>query len=141
MIAPRVASNKTSTHVGLHYRMVNKILMRIAVPGHSLSRPAVLFSLLLFCTLWLIASKYYLSQRLHLEIIKERGWLIVATRNGPTTYYQGSSGPAGLEYDLAHSFADELGVELEIVVANSVAELNRLLLEGEVDLVASGSEL
>jgi membrane-bound lytic murein transglycosylase F len=109
------------------------------------SKKRLLFSLLLFFTLWLIASKYYLNPgkyylnpRLHLEIIVERGWLVVATRNSPTTYYQGRNGPAGLEYDLAHAFANELGVELQIVVANSVAELNRLLLQGEVDLVASG---
>jgi len=34
------------------------------------------------------------------------------TRNGPTTYYEGADGPAGLEYDLAKMFADQLGVKL-----------------------------
>ena len=128
----------SSNHVKFRHRMIKITPIRFAVPGHSSSRLGVLISLLLFFSLWLIASKYHPNQQLHLEIIKERGWLIVATRNGPTTYYHGSTGPAGLEYDLARSFADELGVELEIVVANSIAELNRLLLAGEVDLVASG---
>ncbi len=118
--------------------MTKKILIRIAKHRHWLSRRRVLFSLLLLGALCLAAVEYYLEQQFHLEIIKERGRLIVATRYGPTTYYLGESGPAGLEYDLAHSFADELGVELEIVVANSVAELNRLLLLGKADLVASG---
>lgn len=56
--------------------------------------------------------------------------LRVATFNSPTTYYEGPAGPTGFEYDLARSLSRELGVELEIVVVQSQAEI--------IDLVRSG---
>ena len=43
--------------------------------------------------------------------IKADGQLVVITRNSPTTYYEEADGPAGLEYEMAKMFADELGVE------------------------------
>lgn len=70
--------------------------------------------------------------------ILDRGVLRVATLNSPTTYYQGREGPAGVEYDLAAAFADDLGVEVEMVVKDTIAEVLVAADEGDVDLAAAG---
>ena len=58
-----------------------------------------------------------------LKRVIESGELRVLTRNSPTTYYEDADGPAGLEYDLAKMFADQLGVKLTLVVPSSFSEL------------------
>jgi membrane-bound lytic murein transglycosylase F len=73
-----------------------------------------------------------------LEHVKERGKLIVVTRNAATTYYEGPEGPTGLEYELLKGFADELGVELQLVVAPNPQTILSLLAEGAADLGAAG---
>lgn len=50
-----------------------------------------------------------------LEEVKAKGKLVVVSRNGPTTYYEGAGGYTGFEYALSKAFAKSLGVELEIV--------------------------
>jgi membrane-bound lytic murein transglycosylase F len=59
-----------------------------------------------------------------LEQIQSSGKLTIISRNGPTTYYEGTDGLTGFEYQLAKNFAKRLGVELEIVEEE---DLNRLL--------------
>ncbi|WP_121495435.1 membrane-bound lytic murein transglycosylase MltF [Teredinibacter purpureus] len=49
-----------------------------------------------------------------LEKIKATGKLVVISRNGPTTYYEGPNGFTGFEYNIAKKFAQHLGVTLEI---------------------------
>lgn len=73
-----------------------------------------------------------------LQQVLERGKLIVVTRNAATTYYEGADGPTGLEYDLLKGFADELGVELQLVVSPNLATILTTLAEGKVDLAAAG---
>ncbi|GLS27560.1 membrane-bound lytic murein transglycosylase MltF [Marinibactrum halimedae] len=58
-----------------------------------------------------------------LENVYEQGDLVVLSRNGPTTYYEGPYGTTGLEYDLASAFAQELGVELIIKEEENLDEL------------------
>lgn len=65
--------------------------------------------------------------------------LRVATFNSPTTYYEGPAGPTGFEYDLARGFAHELGVELEIVVAQNPSEIINLVRAGRAHLGAGMS--
>ena len=77
----------------------------------------------------------YVSQ---LEQIKDDGQLIVITRNSPTTYYEGPDGPAGLEYELAKMFADELGVELVLLVPDSLNDLLRQIEAGDAHIAAAG---
>lgn len=98
---------------------------------------SVIFLGLLFTGVWLLRDAIDLDNT-QLAQIRDRGVLVVATRNGPTSYYQASSGPAGMEFDMAVAFAEKLGVELDIVLADKISELNQLLLDGEVDIVASG---
>ncbi|SMF57949.1 membrane-bound lytic murein transglycosylase F [Alteromonadaceae bacterium Bs31] len=49
-----------------------------------------------------------------LESIQNSGKLVVISRNGPTTYYEGPSGTTGFEYQIARKFAKFLGVKLEV---------------------------
>ncbi|MGD8742158.1 MAG: membrane-bound lytic murein transglycosylase MltF [Granulosicoccaceae bacterium] len=74
----------------------------------------------------------------HLDRVKKSGVLVVATRNSPTTYYEGPDGPAGFEYDLARRFADELGVELKILTPSNLSDILALVNRGEVDFAAAG---
>lgn len=62
--------------------------------------------------------------------VQTLGTLRVATINSASTYYLGKNGPTGFEYDLAHRFADALGVKLQMLVLP-----NR---RAVVDAIASG---
>ena len=70
--------------------------------------------------------------------IKDDGTLIVVTRNSATTYYEGTFGPTGLEYDLANLFAEHLGVKLKLVVEDNYSRMFAQLNEGKVDIAAAG---
>src|SRR5690625_2271189 len=48
------------------------------------------------------------------EKIRQRGSLVMLTINGASTWYMGSEGEAGFEYELAREFSRYLGLPLEI---------------------------
>lgn len=73
-----------------------------------------------------------------LKAIRDAGELIVLTYHSPTTYYASPEGPAGFDYDLAQAFAENLGVELKLVVANSFADVLPRLAAGDADMAAAG---
>jgi len=74
-----------------------------------------------------------------LQRIQERGFVRVGTVNSPITYYLGPDYEAhGFEYELAQQFANELGVEVQMVVAATYTELFELLRRRRVDLLAAG---
>lgn len=73
-----------------------------------------------------------------LEQIKERGVLRVGTLNNQLSYYIGPDGPAGLDYELAREFANELGVQLEMKPAYRISSLYPALEQGEIDIIAAG---
>ena len=73
-----------------------------------------------------------------LEKIKHDGQLVVITRNSPTTYYEGADGPAGLEYNLAKMFADELGVNLTLLVPDSFDDLLNQISNNSIHIAAAG---
>jgi len=79
----------------------------------------------------------YLSQPTLLERIQASGELVVVTRIGPATYYRAQNGEAGLEYDLARLFAEELGVELRLVSAHSLTELFETVARRDAHLAAA----
>lgn len=58
-----------------------------------------------------------------LEQIQSSGKLTIISRNGPTTYYEGTDGLTGFEYSLANTFAKRLGVELEIVEQEDISRI------------------
>jgi membrane-bound lytic murein transglycosylase F len=71
-----------------------------------------------------------------LQRVQTLGTLRVATINSPTTYYVGTTGPVGFEYDLAREFAESLGLKLDILIAESESEALRLVLTGRAHLGA-----
>jgi membrane-bound lytic murein transglycosylase F len=73
-----------------------------------------------------------------LEQIQEQNELIVISRNGPTTFYEGTNGPTGFEYELTKLFADDLGVELSIVVPPNFNDILPLTALGDVHFAAAG---
>lgn len=73
-----------------------------------------------------------------LEQVQKHNELIVLTRNGQTTYYEGPDGPTGFEYELAKLFADYIGVELRIVVPQNFDDILPLVALGDGHLAAAG---
>jgi peptidoglycan lytic transglycosylase F len=71
------------------------------------------------------------------KIIKA-GQITVITRNTPHCYYLYRDEPMGFEYDLAQEFANYLGVELKIHVAESWEGMIPLLKEGAGGFIAAG---
>ena len=78
----------------------------------------------------------YVRQPTTLNLIKQKGELVVVTHISPTTFYEGPDGQTGFEYDLARQFADYLGVKLRIVVADNLNSVIPTLLDARADLAA-----
>ena len=73
-----------------------------------------------------------------LQQVLNSGELVIATRNSPTTYYEGPDGPTGFEYDLASLFAASLGVKLKVVVPDNINDIFRSVEKGKVHFAAAG---
>lgn len=73
-----------------------------------------------------------------LRAIQESGTLKVLTRNAPTTYYIERGTQKGLDYELARRFAEELGVELELIVIDDIGRILEALANGRGHLAAAG---
>ncbi len=73
-----------------------------------------------------------------LERVMTEKTLRVMTQNRPTTFFFGSHGAQGFEYDLAASFADHLGVALDLRTADTVEEIINAVAADEIDVGASG---
>ncbi len=102
-------------------------------PRHPFQRIIGAFAL---CTLslGLVSSKTPSA----LEKVLEQGQLTIISRNGPTTYYEGPNGLTGFEYSLAKSFADELGVALNIESEDNLGILIDSVGSDRGDVGASG---
>ena len=73
-----------------------------------------------------------------LDQVLQDNELIVITRYGPTTYYEGPDGPTGFEYELVKRFSEYLGVELHIVVPPNFNDILPLTALGDAHLAAAG---
>ena len=86
----------------------------------------ILFSVCFFVFGWLSHTAYKPIHRIEkpsvLDNIKKQKRLNVVLLNSPSTYYIGADSPKGFEYDLLSSYADSLGVELNITTANTTKE-------------------
>jgi len=105
----------------------------------SLCRPLFL-SLAVVIAIILFVFNYLpkLSSLSLLEQIKNKGQLVVVTRNSPTTYYESADGPTGLEFDMVKMFANELGVELTLVIPDSLNDLLNKLSTNAIHIAAAG---
>ncbi len=72
-----------------------------------------------------------------MERILKTGAIRVITRNNAHCYYRYRGQAMGFEYDLAHAFANRLGVRLEIRVADSWEGMIPSLQNGEADVIAA----
>lgn len=72
------------------------------------------------------------------EKIIERGKLIATTDYNSTNYFIYRGEPAGYEYEMLKAFAENIGVELELVVNNDFEDAYKDLEEGKVDVIAMG---
>ncbi|WP_417877680.1 membrane-bound lytic murein transglycosylase MltF [Vibrio sp.] len=96
-------------------------------------------SVLLFASVLLLsACQIESTPKSEFQKIQERGVLRVGTLNNQLSYYIGPDGPAGLDYELARKFAEELGVKLEIKPAFRQADLFPALKKGDIDIIATG---
>jgi len=73
-----------------------------------------------------------------LEQIKQKGELMVLTRNSATTYYEDRNGLAGFEYDLVQMFARELGVKARFIIPKQFSHTLPMLMREEAHMAASG---
>ncbi|MGC8121196.1 membrane-bound lytic murein transglycosylase MltF [Marinobacter sp. VGCF2001] len=62
-----------------------------------------------------------------LQEVKQEGVLHVITRVAPSIYYQAKDEQTGYDFELAQLFADELGVELRVRVAEDNSEILSVL--------------
>lgn len=92
----------------------------------------ILFSLYLTGCDRLFVNTNSLSQ------VLSSGVLRVGTTYGSTTYFLGSNGSEGFEYELAKGFADYLDVELEIYPYYNFNQIFPQLAQGHLDIVAAG---
>jgi len=73
-----------------------------------------------------------------IDNIIERGSLRAITTYSGTTYFLYRGRPMGFDYELLQMFADDLGVELEIVIARDENKLIEMLNSGKGDIIAYG---
>jgi hypothetical protein len=76
------------------------------------------------------------SDNFDLHEIQQYGELIMATVNGPQTYYDYHGHHLGTQFLICQRFADSLGVRLRVEVYRDSMELVKRFAEGEVDIVA-----
>ncbi len=73
-----------------------------------------------------------------LEQIRQKGELVVLTRNSATTYYEDRDGMAGFEHDLVQMFARELGVKVRFIVPKRFDHTLPMLMQEEAHIAAAG---
>ena len=71
-----------------------------------------------------------------LQSIKHRGKMRVITLYGPISYFNYKDNVLGYEYEFAKELCDELGVEMEVIVAPNLNTMVEALENGEADLIA-----
>lgn len=73
-----------------------------------------------------------------LQQIKDSGKLRALITYSGTSYFLYKGKPMGFEYELLQQFADDLGVDLELVISHNMDSLLPDLKAGKADLIAHG---
>ena len=96
---------------------MNKIFYAVGV---------LIFTTLIFSFGWISCASYSSGKKIKssllLSKIKKDKVLNVVLLNAPSTYYIGTEGKQGFEYDLLNSYANHLGVDLNITAAHTTSE-------------------
>jgi len=103
-------------------------------PGHPILSWAVTVTVLI-AVLFLTG---YIRQPTKLNLVKQKGELVIVTYLSPTTYYEGANGKTGFEYDLAQLFAKHLGVNLKVIVADNFTDIIPTLQNKQADIATAG---
>ncbi|MDQ1243785.1 MAG: rane-bound lytic murein transglycosylase [Campylobacterota bacterium] len=100
-----------------------------------------LFAIFFFTFGWITHSLYDDAKKVFkestLKKIKKGGVLNVVLLNSPSTYYIGSDGPKGFEYDLLDAYAKHLGVKLNITTANTTKEAIELSKNSDIHITSA----
>ena len=94
--------------------------------------------------LWIIATVYALKpvvekhKFITLHKIIKSGQITILTRNTPHCYYLYRDEPMGFEFELAREFAQHLGVELKVEIAENWETMIPALYGGTGALIAAG---
>lgn len=70
-----------------------------------------------------------------LDSIKARGELRILTLSSSTSYFLYKGEERGYEYELAKRFADDIGVDLKVIVAHNISQLTQMLHDNIGDLI------
>lgn len=70
------------------------------------------------------------------DTIKVRGELRVLTLSGSTSYFLYKGEERGYEYELVKRFADDMNIDLKIIVAHNMSQLTQMLLDSVGDIIA-----
>lgn len=73
-----------------------------------------------------------------LQQVHQRGELVITGVSGPTTFYKTSAGARGLQYELAHLFAEELGVKLVLKDAGNTDGVLNAIRYNSTDIAITG---
>lgn len=76
-----------------------------------------------------------------LEQVLHSGVLSVVTRNALHTHYLYNDAPMGFEYELVKTFADQMNIELEILIAEDLPAMEAMLADGRAAIAIPGSPL
>ncbi len=99
---------------------------------------------LIIMVLWVLGVLYVINpvisdyKFITLHKILKAGGMTIITRNTPHCYYLYRDEPMGFEYDLAQEFADYLGVELEVKIAENWSRMLPELKNGNAAIIAAG---
>ena len=105
----------------------------VSVMG-SIAKKLLLYSVLLAGVLYTPP----LTHLTQLQDVLQNNRLIVVTRKAPSTYYEDFSGPSGPAFDLVNMFAQRLGVEPRVTVADDLEQVFSLLAHGKAHFAAAG---
>ncbi|MEM7565567.1 MAG: transporter substrate-binding domain-containing protein, partial [Pseudomonadota bacterium] len=86
----------------------------------------------------LIFLLFSLGRESSLDDLIESGELVVISRESPTTVYQEDGVPTGPEYDYLKSFAEYLGVNLQVDIRDSNSEVLDAIRDNEGHIAAAG---
>ncbi|AKO45232.1 membrane-bound lytic murein transglycosylase MltF [[Haemophilus] ducreyi] len=78
------------------------------------------------------------AEQNHYSQVLQRQTLKVGTINHPLSYFVGANGKSGIEYELAKSFADYLGLNLMIKTFDNSEQLFTALADNKIDIAAAG---
>ncbi len=76
------------------------------------------------------------SKLIDLQDILSKGKLTILFENSTTSYFDYKGKEMGFEYELLKLFCEDLGVDLEVVIAKNLDSITEMLNTGQVDIVA-----